>query len=356
MELPLSEEQALLRQSAAALCARVDGNAWRAIAEAGWIGLLVDVDHGGTGLGATELALVLEQAGRALIATPLGGTTAAARAIAAGDSAVLQRTLLPEMLAGHRVVVPAFQEGNGALDPARSTTRAAPGEAGGLEISGAKDGIAGLDALHGVLVNAASDAGPVLAHVPCDAPGVRIACRAGIDSQPLGRIAFEQVCVPPDAVLARGNAAGVLIDGAAAALLVGASAELLGVMGKALDIAVEYSRTRRQFGAPIGSFQALQHRAVDDHVAVEVTRSLLFQVAAALDEGRASPEMLAALKAKASGAALGVTKSAIQMHGAIGFTDEHQIGHYFKRAMALSSRHGNEAAHRARYAALAVSA
>ena len=356
MELPLNEEQALLRQSAAALCARAGGDAWPAIAEAGWIGLLTDAGHGGAGLGVTELALVLEQAGRALVVTPLGGAAAAARAIAAGESDALRRTMLPEILAGRRVVVPAFQEGHGAIDPARPATRAVPGEAGGLEISGVKDGIAGLDALDGALVNAASDAGPVLVYVARDAPGVRIACRAGIDSESLGGIVFERTRVPPGAVLARGNAAGALIDETAAALLVGTSAELLGVMGKALDIAVAYSKVRRQFGAPIGGFQALQHKAVNDYVGVEVTRSLLFQVAAAIDEARASPQMTAALKAKASGAALGVTKSAIQMHGAIGFTDEHEIGRYFKRAMTLSARHGNEAAHRARYAALAARA
>ncbi len=354
MELLLSEEQVLLQQSATALCERTSdgGDAWQAIAEAGWIGLLADPDHGGAGLGASELALVLEQAGRSLLATPLGGVAAAARAIAAGESDALRQTLLPEMLAGRRVVVPALQEGHGAIDAAQPATRAAPDAAGGFEISGTKDGIPGLDALDGVLINAASDAGPMVLHIPCDAPGVRITCRAGIDGEPLGSIAFDRTSLPPSAVLARGNAAGALTDDAAAALLVGVSAELLGVMGKALDIAVAYSKVRRQFDAPIGSFQALQHKAVNDYVAVEVTRSLLFQIAAAIDEARASEAMTAALKAKASGAALGVTKSAIQMHGAIGFTDEHEIGRYFKRAMALSARHGNEAAHRGRYAAL----
>ena len=158
--------------------------------------------------------------------------------------------------------------------------------------------------------------------------------------------------MPASAVVARGNAAGAMAEDVEAALLVGASAELLGVMGKALDVAVEYTKLRHQFDVPIGTFQALQHKAVNDYVVVEVTRSLLFQVATAMDENRAGPDMISALKAKASGGALGVTKSAIQLHGAIGFTDEHEIGSYLKRAMTLSALHGNEAAHRARYAAL----
>lgn len=354
MELLLTDEQVLLRESAVALCEREGATASQAVAAAGWLGLLADPDHGGAGLGATELALILEQAGRALIDTPIAGVAAAARAIAAGESEALRETLLPEILAGRRIVVPALHEGAGAIETDQTRTRAVADVGGGFEISGRKDGVPGLDTLDGVLIDAASEAGPMLFHVPCDAPGVRIEVRGGIDGEALGGIVLDQVPLPASAVIARGNAAGGLIEDAAAALLIGASAELLGVMGQALDLAVEYGKVRHQFGRPIGSFQALQHKAVNDYVAVEVTRSLLFQVTAAIDEARASPAMLAALKAKASGAALGVTKSAIQMHGAIGFTDEHQIGRYFKRAMALSARYGNEAAHRGRYARLAL--
>ena len=93
---------------------------------------------------------------------------------------------------------------------------------------------------------------------------------------------------------------------------------------------------------------------MDDYVRVEVVRSLLYQTAQAVDEARSTPEMLAALKAKASESALTVTKSAIQMHGAIGFTDEHEIGRYLKRAMTLAARHGTAATHRARYSSLAL--
>lgn len=353
MELLLSEEQSLLQHSAAALCGREADDPWPAIAGAGWLGLLADPDHGGAGLGATELALILEQAGRSLIAAPIAGVAAAARAIAAGESEALRETLLPEILAGRRIVVPALHEGTGAIETGQARTRAVADAAGGFEITGRKDGVPGLDTVDAVVIDAAGEAGAMLVHVACDAPGVSIEARAGIDGEALGGIVLDRVAVPASAVIARGNTAGALIEDAAWALLVGASAELLGVMGQALDIAIEYGKVRTQFDRPIGSFQALQHKAVDDYVAVEVTRSLLFQVAAAIDEARAGPEMLAALKAKASGAALGVTKSAIQMHGAIGFTDEHQIGRYFKRAMALSARYGNEAAQRARYARLA---
>jgi alkylation response protein AidB-like acyl-CoA dehydrogenase len=112
---------------------------------------------------------------------------------------------------------------------------------------------------------------------------------------------------------------------------------------------LEYLRVRKQFGKPIGSFQALQHKAVDIYIKTETVRSLLYQVAAANDPYRIDPELAVAVKAKASEDALVVTQSCIQLHGAIGFTDEHDIGLYLKRAMLLSSLFGNAAAQRRRY-------
>ncbi len=135
-------------------------------------------------------------------------------------------------------------------------------------------------------------------------------------------------------------------------MLIALGAELLGVAGAALDMALDYIKVREQFDRPIGSFQALQHRAVNDYIEVESTRSLVFQAAEAADSGRGTSAMASAVKAKASAAALIVAKSAIQMHGGIGFTDEHDIGLHLKRAMALSAQYGNESAHRARYARL----
>jgi alkylation response protein AidB-like acyl-CoA dehydrogenase len=135
--------------------------------------------------------------------------------------------------------------------------------------------------------------------------------------------------------------------------LMAVSCELLGVMEKAQEVTLDYLRIRKQFGKPIGSFQALQHRAANIYVQIEATRSLLFQVAASNDPYCIDPAMAAAVKAKASEQAMFVTKACIQLHGAIGFTDEHDIGLYLKRAMLLSSLFGNAAAQRRRYATFA---
>ena len=132
--------------------------------------------------------------------------------------------------------------------------------------------------------------------------------------------------------------------------LLGAAAELLGAMTAVHEMTVEYLKTRKQFGRLIGSFQALQHRAVDSYALIATTESMLFQIAR---QGEAiGPAMVSALKSHASDAALTVAKSAIQMHGAIGFTHEHDAGLYLKRVMWLSAQLGNASAHRKRYALL----
>jgi alkylation response protein AidB-like acyl-CoA dehydrogenase len=132
------------------------------------------------------------------------------------------------------------------------------------------------------------------------------------------------------------------------------ASELLGVMEGAQAITIDYLRMRKQFGKLIGSFQALQHQAVNMHIRVAVTRSLVFQIAANSAPFAIDSAMATAVKAKASEEAIAVTQACIQLHGAIGFTDEHDIGLYLKRAMLLSSLLGNAAAQRRRYAAVSA--
>ena len=125
-------------------------------------------------------------------------------------------------------------------------------------------------------------------------------------------------------------------------------------MRGALDMTTNYLRTRVQFGKPIGSFQALQHRAVDLYLQQELTAAALVEVARLFEEGGPSKQMNALasrIKARASDAAMQIAREAIQMHGAIGFTDEYDVGFYFKRIVALSAWLGNSAEHRRRYAA-----
>ncbi len=354
MDLLLSEQSRLLQESARRLLADAGGTGrlrrlrgtgtgpdrgvLRTMAAQGWLGVLVPESRGGLGLGMTEAALLVEQAGRTLAPEPLGASIMAAAALAGCDGV---EALFPGVLAGDVLVAPAV-DGSGT----GGGVRAVPDGNGAIVLQGACPGIAGGAAADGFLVAASGAAGPILAFVDRAAPGLRIAPRRAVDGTSFADASFDRVAARAVAASENGGFARpeALRDG----LLVLASAELLGVMDTALETTLDYLKTREQFGRPLGAFQALQHRAVDDFTRIVGTRSLLFQVAKG--DGDIRPAMAAALKAHASASALWVAKSAIQMHGAIGFTDEHDAGLYLKRAMTLSAWLGNASAQRGRYA------
>ena len=315
-----------------------DREVLRAMARQGWLGVLVPVSQGGLGLGLTEAVLLLEQAGRGLAPEPAGASmvTAATLAACAGDDGMLGR-----VVGGEALIVPAI-----AADPGAGEIRASPAEGGAVVLDGSCPGVVAAAAADGMLVGAAGVDGPLLCLVEAGAEGLEILSRRTVDGASFGDVAFAGVAARP--LVARRNRGfgqpAALRDG----LLVAASAELLGAMDAVLEMTLEYLRTREQFGRPLGAFQALQHRAVDDFARIVGTRALLFRIAGG--EGDIAPAMAAALKAHASESALLVAKSAIQMHGAIAFTDAHDAGLYLKRAMTLAAWLGNAAAQRARYA------
>jgi len=363
MDLHLTSEQTLLRDSAAKFIAAAGPKVARGFrgkdesfaparlreaGELGWLGILVPEAAGGLGLGLTELAVVLEQAGRGLVCEPIALAAVATAALGAGAA---PHPMLERAMAGEALIVPALTEAAYGDDPLAPRTQAASNGSVPL-LTGTKMFVCA-DGAEGFVVSAAGRNGPALFYVGHDAPGATLSPTQTVDGRRLATLTL--VDTPADPLLAHpsaDNAVEALHDLALLAL----SAELLGVMGKALEMTLEYLRIRKQFGKPIGSFQALQHQAVNNYIRVEATRSLVFQVAANNEPYRIDPAMAAAVKAKASQDALAVSQACIQLHGAIGFTDEHDIGLYLKRAMLLSSLLGNAAAQRRRYAAIAGAA
>jgi alkylation response protein AidB-like acyl-CoA dehydrogenase len=360
MDLHLTSEQTLLRDSAAKFVGTAGPKAARGFrgqtpsfsparlreaGELGWLGMLVPTTADGLGLGLTELALVLEQVGRGLVAEPIGLATIATAALAQGHA---PHPMLARAMAGDALVVPAMQESVHAGDPLSIRTQAAGGERAprltGTKVSVCADGAAGF------LVSAAGADGPALYYVAREAPGVSVTAQQSVDGRGLATLALEGA--PADLVPARQSSRSA-VEALTDLALIALAAELLGVMEGAQEMTFAYMRVRKQFGKPIGSFQALQHKAVDIYIKTETTRSLLYQVAAASDPYRIEPALAVAVKAKASEDALAVTQACIQLHGAIGFTDEHDIGLYLKRAMLLSGLLGNAAAQRRRYADIA---
>lgn len=368
MELVLTDEQRLLRDSAGKFVERhagpkahrrtrdgesgFDAARLRQAAATGWLGLVVPEAAGGLGLGATELAIVAEEAGRGLMTEPVAAVAAAARALVDGGNETLAAALLPKLLAGEFVIVPVLPESSGAADAAPPFAAVATG--GGLRLTGSARFVPGAASADGYIVPAATRDGMVLVYLPRDRVA-RTDARRTVDGGGWSDVTAENLTVAAGDIVAGPNAGTAALESMRNYLLIGLAAEMLGVMEQALDLALGYLKTRVQFNRPIGSFQALQHRAVNDYMEVELTRSLLYQVCAAVDAGRGTPAMVAALKSRASEAVISVTKSVIQMHGAIGFTDEYDAGLYLRRAMALAVQHGDAAVHRKRFAELAVS-
>jgi alkylation response protein AidB-like acyl-CoA dehydrogenase len=360
MDLHLTSEQNLLRDSAAKFIAAAGPKVardfreqdpsfaparLRQAGELGWLGILPPSSAGGLGLGLTELALVLEQAGRGLVCEPIGLAAISAAALAQGHA---PHPMLDRVMTGAALVVPALQESAYGDDPLAPCTQVAEKD-GALRLTGQKMFVCA-DGADGFLVSASGRDGPALCYVARNAPGCTLSTTQTVAGRNLATLSLADT--PADLIPSHSSSRNA-VDALYNLALMALASELLGVMEKAQEITFDYLRIRKQFGKLIGSFQALQHQAVNIYIRTEVTRSLVFQIAANNDAYRIDPALAIAAKAKASEDVLIVTQACIQLHGAIGFTDEHDIGLYLKRAMLLSSLFGNAAAQRRRYVAVA---
>ena len=331
---------------------------WEEMAQLGWLGVLISDEHGGLGLGLTEAAIIAEELSRSLAPEPYAASAVlAASAIAQSDNASLKSTLLAELAAGKTIPALAWQEQAG-VDTAHVATHAARFE-GGYRLSGEKRFISGAAGADGYIVTTGVDAGPALFWIPRDVPGATLRLEKAADGRHFGTLSLSDVMVSRDNVLATGLRAEGALQRALDDARVVASAELYGVMSRALDMTVDYLKTRVQFGKPIGSFQALQHRAVDLYVQQQLASAALEHVLGALEherDQRLRSALASRAKARCAEAALTITRATIQLHGAIGFTDEYDAGLYLKRAMVLAAWLGGPTWHRRRYARLALEA
>lgn len=337
-----SATNAEARSAALESAAGWDEPLWRALgAELGFAGLMVPEAYGGSGLGAVEMAVVLEQVGMALPAVPLfeSAVVSVTAILAAGDEA--QKTaLLPGLASGETIATPVWaREGETApvltLAPAPTLSglvRYAPfAQAAGL-----------------LLVACEGAEGVSLIALPADASGVRVERHASLDpTRPLATVHLDHVALRPEWILGVAGGAAAALEHSwtvAAGLL---AAELTGVAAHSLASTVDYAQQRVQFGRPIGSFQAVKHALADMMVQVEAARSASLYAAAALDlGGDEAIEAASVAKAWCGDAAMHCAGEAIQLHGGIGFTWEHPAHLYFKRARSSSNWLGSAVRHR----------
>jgi alkylation response protein AidB-like acyl-CoA dehydrogenase len=331
---------------------------WREMAELGWTGFLVPEEHGGTEFGVVGLAQVMEAAGRTLTASPLVSTALVAASLLtmAGNDEQKSKHL-PAVVVGERVFALALEEGSRHRPFHIATTAERTGD--GYRLSGQKVFV--LDGhVADVLIVAARTSGErgertgiTLFLVPADAPGVDRLRTIMIDSRNAARIRFAGVTVGADAVLGRVDGGADVLDRMLDRARACLAAESLGAAAEAFERTVQYLKDRKQFGVPIGSFQALKHRAAQMFCEVEVTRSAVLAACSALDENTNDAAALAVLaKAKANDTLELCGNEGVQMHGGIGMTDEHEIGLFMKRARVARATFGDTAFCRDRYASL----
>jgi alkylation response protein AidB-like acyl-CoA dehydrogenase len=326
------------------------------MAELGWTAIPFSEADGGLGMGLAELVLVTEAMGKGLAPEPLiPSIVLAGRAIALGGSAEQKATWLRPAIAGQKVLALACTRRGGRFDLTRTPVHATQVD-GGFRLSGQAAQVWGGHLADACVVAARATGqdgdrdGIALFLVPAHAPGLTSVRQHRVDSQNVAQLTFDEVIVSDADALGGGH--GLLsrvVDEATAAL----AGEMLGGMTEAFERTLAYLRERRQFGVAIGSFQGLKHRAARLYIEIELSRSAVMAAARALDAQSPEASALVSLaKARLSDAYCLVASEAIQMHGGIGMTDEHDIGFFLKRARAAEMTFGDAAHHRDRFAAL----
>jgi alkylation response protein AidB-like acyl-CoA dehydrogenase len=371
MALVLNEEQQMLRDAARDFLGqrapvshlrevRDSGNEvgfsrqlWEEMVELGWPAILVPEEHGGLGYGYAGLGLVLEETGRSLTPSPLLGTAlTGVSALLLGGTPEQQAKMLPALAAGELVLSLACDE-SACHDPARVATRA-ENDGDGYRLQGHKTAVIDGAAADAFIVSAATgNDGVSLFLVPAQTRGVAVQPYPALDISVAANVTFEQVRLPGTALLGELDNGHVLLDRVLDVARIGSTAELLGIAQEAFERTMEYLKERRQFGVPIGSFQALQHRAAELHAEIELSKSVVIKALQTLDEGSQDYAELASLaKVKLSTVAHRAAAEAIQMHGGIGVTDDCDIGFFLKRCRILETLYGDRNFHLDRYARL----
>jgi len=371
MNFDLDQEQELLSSTAAAFVKRASPpgrlrklhgdplgyspDLWRQMAEMGWLGMPFPESAGGLGRSFVDVSLVLDHLGASLVPEPfVPSVVLAGTAIArAGGPAQWQQFLGP-LIEGRTTLALAHDERGSRFGTAQISTRAER-DGDGWRLHGEKVFVLNGHAADLLVVSARSAAGLSLFAVDRGAQGLRTTPVNTIDGRRAALIGLDGVRVGPERLLGRDGGALPVIDEVMDVAAAAACAEGVGVARTMLQMTLDHLKTREQFGVKIGSFQALQHRALDMFIEAELARSITIAACIKADDKDPAERRAATSAAKAQLAVSGrcVAYQAIQLHGGIGITEEHDIGLYFKRMQALNTLFGDEDFHNAQFAALA---
>src|SRR5215469_7204699 len=372
MEFTHSAEQQLIRASARSFLSARAGSAqlraamsapggydpalWGAMSgELGWTGLAIPAGYGGSGLGWVELCILQEEQGRRLVASPFFATVAlAAPMIDAAGSEAQRRSLLTR-IAGEGLRVACALGGTDGRPPCDGVTATLERDGASFILRGVSDFVIHGDTADVLLLLARSpgscgDEGISLVALPAPSEGITIRPHVMLDlTRPMSRIELDAVPVSAGQLLGEPGRAAAAVARALDLARIALASEALGGAQYVLEMTTAYAGQRVQFGRPIGSFQAIKHRLADMMIQVEAARSAAWYAACVADEGGAElAEAAAVAKSYCCDAFFDCAANAIQLHGGIGFTWEHEAHLYFKRARATATLLGSPAWQRER--------
>ncbi|WP_372637929.1 acyl-CoA dehydrogenase family protein [Alcanivorax jadensis] len=366
MNFQLSEEQQMLADSAKRFVRDnsdvethrqnkklmpLDAATWQQFADLGWLAVPFEEAHGGLGMGPLETMVLLEALGEGLIMAPYIATVVLGGGFLRKASTAQQAETIPALLEGKLQVAFAAEEYERVFT-LENTAMAADVKGSEVILNGTKSCVMNGDQADLLVVLARTGGQPgdqdglSLFLVDANAPGVERVAHRTVDGRQGAEIRFHQVKVSEAARIGELNggyaiARDVLDEG-----LLALSAESVGSLSVLLNETVEYSKTRQQFGMPIGKFQVLQFRMADMFIAMEQTRSLLLAATLKTVEGHAdAAKAVHAMKAQLGRAGRQIAQEAIQIHGGMGMTDELGVGHYVKRLTAADGLFGNADVH-----------
>lgn len=369
MALVLNEEQSMLRDSARGLISDkapvahmrklrdakdatgFSRDLWKTFAEMGFSGLLVPEEFGGSGLGAVEAGVIMEEIGRTLMPSPFLSTAVlAATAFSRGGNKSQKSEFLTKIAKGDLVAALAIDEG--AKHRPAKTAMSAVRSGNGFKLKGAKAFV--VDGhVSDLLIVAARTAGKpgeseglTLFLVDPKSKGLEIERTAMVDYHNAARIMFNDVEVTADSVLGEVDQGAQLLEGILNVGRGAVASEMVGTSEEAFSRTVTYLKERKQFGKLIGEFQALQHRAAHLYTEIEITKAAVMKALQMLDGDfdNAGPAVAVA-KAKAGSTATLAVQEAVQMHGGVGMTDAFDIGFFMKRARVCQELFGDTAFH-----------
>ncbi|MEE8077485.1 MAG: acyl-CoA dehydrogenase family protein [Pseudomonadales bacterium] len=378
MPMILNEEQNMLKDSAKDFCSNsapidqlrklrdeenpdgFDRDTWKSMVELGWAGIPWPEEHGGLAFGYKGLGVVTEETGRTLTASPLFATVwTGGTVINIGGSDAQKSELLPLIAGGQLLLALALEESHRHNPYGVATTASAKDD--GFELTGEKTFVLDGNVADKLIVvartsgNAGERDGLTLFLVDREATGITVTPTKMADSRNAANISLKNVQVDAATVIGEVDKGAAVLDPALDISRIGIAAEMLGSTQECFERTIQYLKEREQFGVPIGSFQALKHRAADMFCEVELSKSCVLEALTALDENRSAEDIakLASLtKAKVGETFNLVSREGIQMHGGIGMTDEFDIGFFIKRAAVTEQTFGDVNFHRNRYGEL----